>query len=41
MPYISNTDRQRREMLASIGMKAEDLFAEVPYSLALRKIRSA
>ena len=33
MPYISNTDEQRVEMLAEIGLNAEDLFADVPPKL--------
>lgn len=33
MPYISNTDEQRAEMLAEIGLMAEDLFADVPPEL--------
>jgi len=30
MPFISNTDAERRRMLAEIGMKAEELFADIP-----------
>ena len=33
MPYISNTDAQRAAMLTEIGLKAEDLFADVPQQL--------
>ncbi len=33
MPYISNTDEQRAGMLGEIGLKAEDLFADVPAEL--------
>ncbi|MHC5146429.1 MAG: glycine dehydrogenase, partial [Planctomycetota bacterium] len=33
MPYISNTDDQRAEMLAEIGLTAADLFSDVPPSL--------
>ncbi len=33
MPYISNTDEQRAEMLAEIGLTAEDLFGDIPESL--------
>jgi glycine dehydrogenase subunit 1 len=33
MPFISNTDEQRAEMLAEIGLNAEDLFADVPPEL--------
>ena len=36
MPYISNTDADRREMLAAIGVaRVEDLFESVPPSLRL------
>jgi len=30
MPFISNTDADRRAMLAAVGMKAEELFADIP-----------
>ncbi len=30
MPFIANTDEQRREMLQTIGLSAEDLFADIP-----------
>ena len=33
MPYITNTDAQRAEMLSQIGLKVEDLFAEIPKEL--------
>ncbi len=33
MPFISNTDAQRAEMLAEIGLKNEDLFGDVPAEL--------
>ncbi|MHC4289381.1 MAG: aminomethyl-transferring glycine dehydrogenase subunit GcvPA [Planctomycetota bacterium] len=33
MPYISNTDDQRAEMLAEIGLTATDLFSDVPEEL--------
>lgn len=33
MPYIANTDAQRRAMLEAIGLSAEDLFADVPPAL--------
>lgn len=33
MPFISNTDAQRRAMLAEIGLTGEDLFADVPAAL--------
>jgi glycine dehydrogenase subunit 1 len=36
MPYISNTDEQRAAMLAEIGLKPEDLFADVPRELRCR-----
>ncbi len=33
MPYITNTDQQRAEMLNEIGLTAEDLFADIPKEL--------
>ena len=34
MPFISNTDEQRREMLAAIGVSdIESLFADIPPNL--------
>ena len=33
MPYITNTDQQRAEMLNQIGLNAEDLFADIPKEL--------
>jgi glycine dehydrogenase subunit 1 len=33
MPYIPHTDPQRADMLRQIGMKREDLFADIPESL--------
>ena len=33
MPYIANTDDQRRAMLEAMGLRAEDLFADVPSAL--------
>ncbi|MBL7214546.1 MAG: aminomethyl-transferring glycine dehydrogenase subunit GcvPA [Phycisphaerae bacterium] len=36
MPFISNTDAQRVQMLAEIGLTAEDLFADVPPELRCR-----
>lgn len=38
MPYISNTDAQRAAMLTEIGLKAEDLFADVPQQLQGRAL---
>jgi glycine dehydrogenase subunit 1 len=38
MPYITNTDQQRAEMLSQIGLKAEDLFAEIPEDLLCGKL---
>ncbi len=36
MPFIQNTDAERREMLAAIGVKTlEDLFVDVPANLRL------
>jgi len=37
MTYISNTDEERREMLAAIGVEAvDDLFADIPPDLRAR-----
>ncbi len=33
MPFISNTDEQRREMLAEIGLTMEGLFGDIPPEL--------
>ena len=33
MPFIANTDEQRRQMLEEIGLRAEDLFADIPEAL--------
>jgi len=33
MPFIANTDQQRRQMLAEIGLSREDLFADIPAEL--------
>ena len=33
MPFIANTDAQRAEMLAAIGISAEGLFADIPPEL--------
>lgn len=33
MPYITNTDEQRAEMLRQIGLEAKDLFADIPSEL--------
>ncbi len=33
MPFISNTDEQRKEMLAEIGLSADDLFMDIPREL--------
>ena len=30
MPFIANTDAERAEMLAELGLTAEDLFADIP-----------
>ena len=35
MPFIANTEQQRAEMLAAIGMTAEQLFADFPPELTL------
>ncbi|MFP3937160.1 MAG: aminomethyl-transferring glycine dehydrogenase subunit GcvPA [Phycisphaerae bacterium] len=33
MPFIANTDEQRRRMLAEMGLSADDLFADIPERL--------
>jgi glycine dehydrogenase subunit 1 len=33
MPFIANTDEQRRQMLQEIGLSVEDLFADIPAEL--------
>ncbi len=33
MPFIANTDEQRQQMLQEIGLKPEDLFADIPAAL--------
>ena len=33
MPFISNTDHQRTQMLADMGLSMEDLFADIPPNL--------
>ena len=33
MPFIANTDKQRREMLADIGLTADELFSDIPAEL--------
>jgi len=33
MPFIANTDQQRKEMLAELGLTMEDLFADIPKHL--------
>jgi glycine dehydrogenase subunit 1 len=38
MPYITNTDTQRAEMLKQIGLKPEDLFAEISKELLCGKL---
>jgi len=38
MPYISNTDKERKEMLAAIGVKKfEDLLVNIPKKILLQK----
>ena len=38
MPYISNTDKERKEMLAAIGVeKFEDLLVNIPDKFLLQK----
>jgi len=36
MPFIANTDQQRRDMLRDIGLTMEDLFADIPEALRCR-----
>ncbi len=37
MPFVQNTDAERKEMLAAVGVKnIEDLFADVPANLLLK-----
>ncbi len=38
MPFIANTDQQRREMLAEIGITAEGLFADIPPELRAKEL---
>ncbi|MCE5185124.1 MAG: aminomethyl-transferring glycine dehydrogenase subunit GcvPA [Planctomycetaceae bacterium] len=38
MPYITNTDEQRRQMLAEIGLTTEGLFGDVPAGLRCRGV---
>ncbi len=33
MPFIANTDQQRKQMLDELGMSSEDLFADIPSQL--------
>ncbi|MCK4276792.1 MAG: glycine dehydrogenase, partial [Phycisphaerae bacterium] len=33
MPFIANTDEQRKQMLGEIGLTMEDLFADIPPQL--------
>jgi len=39
MPFIANTDEQRREMLAEIGLTMEGLFADIPAALRCAPLR--
>lgn len=38
MPFILNTDRQRKEMLAELGLSMEDLFADIPKQLRCKPL---
>ena len=40
MPFIANTDQQRRQMLAEIGLgSVEELFADIPPELRCRELK--
>lgn len=39
MPFIANTDEQRRAMLAEIGLTAEQLFDDIPAELQCESLR--
>ncbi len=39
MPFIANTPRQQEEMLAALGMAAEDLFAGIPPELRCKELK--
>ena len=39
MPFIANTDEQRRQMLGEIGMTPADLFAAIPQELRAGPLR--
>ncbi len=38
MPYLSHTDQERAAMLAEIGLRAEELFSDVPEGLHCRPL---
>jgi glycine dehydrogenase subunit 1 len=38
MPFIANTDEQRRQMLAEIGLTMEELFSDIPKKLLCGKL---
>ncbi len=38
MPFIANTDSQRKDMLDALGWTAEDLFADIPAELHCREL---
>lgn len=38
MPFIANTDQQRQQMLAQIGLTMEDLFADIPSQLCTSRV---
>jgi glycine dehydrogenase subunit 1 len=39
MPFIANTDAQQKQMLDEIGLRAEDLFGEIPKDLFCKDLR--
>jgi len=39
MPFISNTDKQRKEMLKGIGLGMDDLFSDIPAELAAGELK--
>src|SRR4030042_6767252 len=41
MPFIANTDQQRRQMLAEIGLSMEQLFSDIPKELRCGKLNIA
>ena len=39
MPFIANTDLEQKQMLADIGLRAEDLFGEIPKQLFCKDMK--